>query len=74
MSDTVTLEPADYWKLLKLGADLDVATIRARALLASATEARDQFAKTLAEKYPAFVVDGAHYRADDATCSLIREP
>lgn len=73
MSDPIRFEPADYWKLLKLGADLDLATLQARAVVTAATMARDEFARALAAKYPAFQPDGAHYRADDATCTLTQE-
>lgn len=74
--DAILLEPADYWKLMKLGADQDAAQAQLKLAVAGAAAAkaaREAFARELAKKYPAFVVEDAHYRADDLTCTLIRE-
>ena len=69
----VTLEPAEYWKLMKLYGDLELATLQATAMVLKARSARDGFAKELAAKYPDFVPDDGRYRSDDATYTLIRE-
>lgn len=71
--DVVTLDPADYWKLMKLMGDVDLAQAKAAALLGTAASARNEYTKTLAAKYDGFIADGAHYRADDTTYTLIRE-
>jgi len=70
---SIALEPADYWQLMKLQQDIQIATLEARQRIAAAERARTNFAAGLPAKYPDFEPADAHYRADDATCSLIRE-
>ena len=70
--ETVQLDPADYWKLMKLTGDVDLAQQLAAQLVRSATAARDAFAVVLSTKYPDFQPQDAHYQADDATCTLRR--
>ena len=71
MNESVALSPEDFWKLLKLQGDLELATMRARILIESAMAAKSAFAKELAAKYPTFRAEDARYRADEATCALI---
>jgi len=69
MAETIHLEPAEYWKLLKLESDLRYAQEKAAQILAPVQQARAAHLKALAAKYPAMTPDGS-YRAEDATCTL----
>jgi hypothetical protein len=71
--ERIALEPADYWQLMKLEQDIQIVTLQAKQQLAAVHQARTAFAHGLHTKYPAFQPADAHYRADDATCSLVRE-
>ncbi len=82
MADTaheaVTLEPAEFDHLLRLGAEaelagtqLALAQLRGQHRVAAAQAKHDEYLKTLAEKYPALKPEDAHYKADEATHSLI---
>ena len=72
-TERIVLDPADYWKLMKLEQDVQIATLQAKRIVSDAQTARAHHAHALSLKYPAFKAEDAHYRAEDATCSLIRE-
>jgi len=68
--DPIPLEPAEYWKLMKLEADLRYAQEKASLITAGPMAARAAWLKVLCEKYPAFQPLGHTYRSDDETCTL----
>ena len=67
MSDTVTLSPDDYWRLVAVG-------LRCESTVARALAARDAVTREIAQRYPDFEPDGAGYDADDASHTLTRRP
>ncbi len=82
MADTaheaVTLEPAEFDHLLRLGAETELAgtqlalvQLRGQQRVATAQAKHDEYLKALAEKYPTLKPEDANYKADEATHSLI---
>lgn len=73
MSQTIALTEGEYWKLLKLSTDLELAKQKAFQMVTAAKEAHAAHLEVLAQAHPGFVPADARYEADDATCSLTRK-